>query len=174
MNVPKDYKEFFELLHEEKVKYLIVGAYAVSFHSDPRYTGDIDILIEKSPTNAKKVFNVVCKFGFANVGIEEEDFLKDDMIIQLGFAPLRIDIITGVDNVVFQDAWKRRVSASYGNLSVWYISKNDLLLSKKSSTRKRDILDVEMLTKKNRTKTKLIKENINKTKNKEPRVKNKK
>ncbi len=145
MNVPKDYKELFELLNSEKVKYLIVGAYALAFHGQPRYTGDIDIFIDAKKRNALKLINVIKRFGFDQIGITEQDFLKPDRIVQLGYPPLRIDIMTSIDGVSFERAWRHRIRGEFGKQNVWYISKKDLILNKRSTGRAQDKLDLSMI-----------------------------
>ena len=146
MNVQKDYEEFFELLHQEKVKYLIVGAHAVGFYGIPRLTGDIDVLVGSVASNARRVTSAVRRFGFDINGIQQKDFMTPDAIMQLGYPPVRIDILTSISGVRFDQAWKRRVPGKYGRIDVWYISKEDLITSKRAAGRKKDILDLELLS----------------------------
>lgn len=146
MNVQRDFEEFFELLNQERVRYLIVGAHAVGFYGIPRLTGDIDVLVGSEKSNARKVTIAVRRFGFNIEGIQQKDFMKPDAIMQLGYAPVRIDILTSISGVVFGQAWKRRVSGRYGRTKVWYISKEDLIASKRAAGRKKDILDLEILS----------------------------
>ena len=94
MRVEKDFEEFLESLNIHNVKYLIIGAYAVTFYAAPRNTGDLDIFIENSKTNAIKILKALENFGFESLGITTEDLMKQDMIIQLGIEPNRIDLIT--------------------------------------------------------------------------------
>ena len=145
MNQEKDYREFFALLNGEKVKYLIVGAYAMGFHGVPRFTGDIDILVEPSAKNAGSLMKVLDKFGFENTGIEISDFMKPDFILQLGYPPVRIDLLTGIDGVSFAGAWKNRLEGKYGKQTVRYLSKSDLMKNKSASGRQKDILDLDAL-----------------------------
>ena len=145
MNTQKDYEEFFALLNNEKVKYLIVGAYAIAYHAQPRFTGDIDIFVEVNTKNAVRLTAAVKKFGFANVGLASTDFLKPNHIIQLGYPPLRIDLLTNIDGVTFHTAWGNRVRGKFGKQPVWYISKKDLIRNKKASGRIRDLLDLELI-----------------------------
>lgn len=145
MQVSKDFEEFFELLNKHKVRYLIVGGYAIAIHSRPRFTNDIDILIESSKSNAARVLKVLKDFGFGDVGIRIEDFLNVDQAIQLGFPPLRIDLLTSISNVTFAKAWKRKVTSRYGSQTVYYIGKKDLIASKKGTGRKRDKQDLDEL-----------------------------
>ena len=147
MRAENDFKEFIALLNEHKVRYLIVGGFAYSFYAEPRFTKDIDFFVEASTDNADKMLNVLEKFGFKNAGITKDDFLKSDQIIQLGIAPLRIDIITSISGVSFKEAWNNRTKGKYGNISANFISKSDLIKNKKATGRAQDIADIEKLKK---------------------------
>ncbi len=147
MRIEKDFKEFIALLNENKVKYLIVGGFAFAFYVEPRYTKDIDILIEASEENSKKIIDALTAFGFGNVGLKEENFQKPDQIIQLGYAPVRIDIITSIAGVTFDSAWKNKVEGKYGDIPCFFISKEDLILNKQKAARPQDITDVKKLKK---------------------------
>ena len=146
MNVPKDYEDFFVLLNERKVKFLIIGAYALAYHGCPRYTGDIDIFVSADPNTAGKVLAAIESFGFKGVGITKKDFQKPDTIIQLGYPPLRIDLVMEIDGVSFNTAWKNREKGFFGKQKVFYISKKDFIRNKKASNRAKDKLDIELLT----------------------------
>jgi hypothetical protein len=147
MRIEKDFKEFIALLNENKVKYLIVGGFAFAFYVEPRYTKDIDILIEASEENSKKIIDALTAFGFGNVGLKEENFQKPDQIIQLGYAPVRIDIITSIAGVTFESAWKNKIEGKYGDIACFFISKEDLILNKQKTGRPQDITDVKKLKK---------------------------
>src|ERR1700751_2147268 len=99
MELNPDFKEFIELLNVHKVEYLVVGGYAVGFHGRPRYTGDIDFWIAISRENASKIIRVLKEFGFESIGIKEEEFLKEDLVLQLGYEPCRIDILTSLTGI---------------------------------------------------------------------------
>ena len=101
INFPKDFKEFIELLERHNVAYLIVGGYAVGFHGYPRFTGDLDIWLKISEANAMRLMDVVKDFGFSTLGITKNDFLEHGNIVQLGYPPLRIDLLTEIDGVSF-------------------------------------------------------------------------
>jgi c-di-GMP-related signal transduction protein len=145
MNGLEDYEELFVLLNREKVKYLIVGAYAVGYHAQPRATGDIDIFVESSKRNASRLLTVIEKFGYKNVGIRTTDFETPGIIVQLGYPPFRVDFITEMDGVEFRNAWKHRVRAKFGHQQGYYISKRDLIKNKQASGRARDAFDLELL-----------------------------
>jgi len=147
MKVEKDFEEFIKLLNYHKVKYVIVGAYALIYYTLPRNTGDIDIFIEASELNAGKILDVLKDFGFQSMELQKEDFLKPDIVIQLGYPPNRIDIITGVSGISFSEVYNNRVEIKMGTEKVWIISANDLLKNKKSTDRAKDKADAELLEK---------------------------
>ncbi len=145
MKTEKDYEEFLELLNKHKVRYCIIGSYALSFHARPRYTKDIDILIEASAENAKKVINVLVQFGFGSLNLRIEDFAESGNITQLGHEPVRIDIITSLKGIEFSEIWKNRVQGPYGNQMVNFIDRQNLIKSKKIADRPQDRADLEIL-----------------------------
>ena|SRR5437870_8819737 len=115
--LPKDLREFIELLNSHDVRYLIVGGYAVAYHGYPRTTGDIDFFLEVSEENAAKMEAVLIDFGFGGLGLTRQDFLKPDQIIQLGYPPNRIDLLTAISGVSFAEAWEARVRDELDSLS---------------------------------------------------------
>ncbi len=145
MRIEKDFKEFIRLLNEKKVKYLIVGGFAFSFYAIPRYTKNLDVFIERSKENIKKLMNVLKEFGFENVGLKEEDFLNENNIIQLGYEPVRIDILVSIEGISFIEAWKQKRIGHYGGEECFYISIDDLIKNKEATGRLRDKADAEIL-----------------------------
>ena len=145
METQQDFKELLALLNEHRVKYLIVGGYALAFHGAPRYTGDLDILVKVDKENAKRVLAALIDFGFGQTGISIEDFEKPRMVIQLGVAPLRIDIITSLTAVDWEQAYAGRVSGRYGDVPTDYIGREQFIANKKAVGRKKDIADIEAL-----------------------------
>ena len=107
MRVEKDFEELLGLFNKNKVRYCIVGAFAVGFYIRPRYTKDIDILVEPSKKNAKRIIRSLDSFGFKVMGLKEEDFSQKNKIIQLGYEPTRIDIITSIQGCSFEEVWRR-------------------------------------------------------------------
>ena len=142
-----DFKEFVQLLIKNQVDYLIVGGYAVSIHGYPRFTGDLDIWINPIKPNAQKVLYCIKEFGFSSVELSENDFIKKYGIVQLGYPPVRIDIINNVDGVNFQECFQKKSIIEIENLQVNFISLEDLITNKKTTARPRDIDDVENLSK---------------------------
>ena len=148
MIISEDFEDFLRLLNQNKVDYLVVGGYAMAFHGNPRYTGDLDIWINISDKNASKMLAVINEFGIGSIGFTKDDFLKENLINQIGYPPLRIDILTSIDGVLFADAYAEKLVVELDNdLSVNYIGLDELIKNKKSSGRKIDIADVANLEK---------------------------
>lgn len=141
MKLQKDLREFIELLNSTGAEYLIVGGYAVAFHGYPRFTGDIDLLIEVSPANVAKIVQAMRRFGFG--GVNSDELLKPGVIFQLGRPPYRIDLVTAIDDVSFEEAWKSRVAGDLDGLPVQFIGREQLIRNKRASGRAKDIADVE-------------------------------
>lgn len=140
-----DYKEMLQLLKSNEVRFLVVGAYAMGAYGYPRATGDMDIWIMASGENSQKVFRALKEFGSPLTQINEATFTARDIIFQIGVAPRRIDIITSIDGVEFEQAWQRRVEIDIDNLKVPFISKPDLIKNKESTGRDKDLLDAKYL-----------------------------
>lgn len=145
MKLSKDLREFVALLNSRKIKYLLVGGYAVAYHGLPRYTEDIDFLIETSSENAALVAAAVHDFGFAKLGLKPDDFRAPESVIQLGRAPNRIDLLTSVTAVSFKEAWKTKIQTDLDGLPVWVISKALLVQNKLATGRGQDLVDVERI-----------------------------
>ena len=145
LKAEKDFEEFIELLNKHKVKYMIVGAYALALYARPRNTGDIDIFIGRSDNNADLMLNVLKELGFESTGITKADFITEGRIIQLGVSPVRIDILNSIDGVIFEEAYERVEKVRFGNATANFISREDLIKNKSSSKRKKDQADLEEL-----------------------------
>ncbi len=147
MILSQDFEDFIKLLNQYKVDYLIVGGYAMAFHGKPRYTGDLDIWIDISESNALKLLLVIQNFGFSSLGFKKEDFLKENLINQIGYPPLRIDIITSIDGVKFKDAYLSKQIIDLEDFQANYIGLDQLIINKKTSARPIDLIDVKDLEK---------------------------
>lgn len=145
MKLDKDSREFIESLNSAGVRYLIVGAHAVGFHGHPRMTGDMDFFVEPSTENARRVQAALDQFGFASVGLTAADLDQPDTVVQLGVPPHRIDLITGISGVGFDEAWASRVEAELDGLPVHLISRELLIRNKRASGRPKDWADAETL-----------------------------
>ncbi|MEO7524250.1 MAG: nucleotidyltransferase [Ferruginibacter sp.] len=141
----QDFREFIELLIKHNAEYLIVGGYAVGVHGHPRYTGDLDIWLNPSSKNAGLILKCVNEFGFSSYGLTQSDFTKPGNVIQLGYPPLRIDLLTEIDGVTFEACYENRKEVIIDDLPVKFIGYKDLLKNKKESGRPRDIDDIENL-----------------------------
>jgi hypothetical protein len=145
MSLYKDLREFIELLNSHGVEYLVVGAHCLAFHGVARNTGDLDFFVRVSPENAERIADVVRAFGFASTGLSAKDFLEPHQVVQLGIAPYRIDILTGIDSVDFDEAWSWRVPGQLDSLRVNYLSKDLFIRNKLAVGRSQDIADANRL-----------------------------
>lgn len=145
MDVPSDYEDLFKTLNACRVKYLVVGAYAVMYYAEPRFTKDIDIWVIPQMNDAGKIYEALKKFGASLRGIKPEDFNDRRMILQIGVAPVRVDILFDVPGVSFQTAWKNKKKIRYGRTPVYILGKNDLITAKKKAGRPQDRIDEENL-----------------------------
>lgn len=136
-SLDQDYKEFIELLNAHQVSYLVVGGYAVAYHGYVRYTSDIDVWVEIAPDNAERLAGVMRAFGFGNL-YQPADFLQPDTVIQLGVAPVRIDILSEIEGVQFADCFAHREVAEWDGVKVSFISLADLRRNKASTGRPKD------------------------------------
>lgn len=147
MPLSKDLREFVEFLNSNGVEYLVVGALSVAWHGYPRYSADIDFFVNASPANASRVLNAIQQFGFGSLGLTVEDFTAPARVIQLGHEPNRIDLMTSISGVSFDDAWQTRVEGELDGILVHFIGRDALLRNKEASGRGKDRIDVEELRK---------------------------
>jgi predicted nucleotidyltransferase len=140
-----DFKEFFQLLNANEVRYLVIGGYAVAYHGYPRYTKDVEIWIWMDEENAKRVVKTLKDFGFESLELDVEDFLETDTIIQLGYAPNRIDLIMGVPGVEFDECYESRIDEEIDGVEVKFIDLENLKKSKQTAGRAQDIADIKNL-----------------------------
>jgi len=141
----QDFKEFIESLNDNHVRYLVVGGYAVAFHGYPRYTKDIDIWIESSADNAANMVKALEQFGFASLGLQAADFLVPGQVIQLGYPPNRIDLLTTASGVEFGACYASRVEVIVDDVSVNFIDLHNLKKNKQAAGRLQDLADLENL-----------------------------
>lgn len=145
MEIQQEFKELLELFNAHKVEYIIVGGYALAFHGAPRYTGDMDIWVRPDSVNAKRVMVALDEFGFGSVGLQASDFESPHKVIQLGVPPVRVDIITSLTGLFWEEAFTSRVVGKYGNVPVHYIGRKQFILNKREIGRKKDLADLEAL-----------------------------
>ncbi len=143
----KDFREFIQSLNANDVRYLVVGGYAVAIHGHPRYTKDIDIWIWLDEENAERMLKALEDFGFGSLGLQAEDFLTPDQIIQLGYPPNRIDLIISLPGVDFETCYKSRVVVTLDEMPVNFIDLENLKKNKLAVGRLQDLADLENLGK---------------------------
>jgi len=141
----QDFREFIQSLNDNRVRYLVIGGYAVALHGYPRYTKDIDIWIEMSPDNAANLVKALEQFGFGSLGLQAADFLVPDQVVQLGYPPSRIDLITTPAGVDFETCYASRVEVVIDDVTVNFIDLENLKKSKKAAGRLQDLADLENL-----------------------------
>jgi predicted nucleotidyltransferase len=140
-----DYKEMLQCLSEENVKFLLVGAYAVAAYGYPRATKDIDIFVRAAPENATNLMRALARFGAPLAGVSEADFASEGIVFQIGNNPRRIDILTSISGVDFQQAYGRKSTVVLEGMNVPVISLADLITNKRATGRTQDLADVERL-----------------------------
>jgi hypothetical protein len=145
MILDPDFKEFFQLLNENKVRYLIIGGFAVAFHGYPRFTKDIDIWLGLNPENAKNVVKTLNDFGFESLGLVVNDFLEPDTIIQLGYPPNRIDLIMTASGIEFDECYQSRIVEEIDGVNLFFIDLENLKKNKQATGRAQDLADIENL-----------------------------
>ena len=146
MEVQPDFRDLLVLFNEHKVEYLLVGGYALAFHGAPRYTGDLDIFVKTEQENAQRIMAALNEFGFGSVGLTTTDFDRPNQVVQLGVPPVRVDIVTSLTGVSWQEAFSGRTEGKYGDIPVYYIGREQFIANKKAIGRKKDLADVEALS----------------------------
>lgn len=145
MNLGRDFREFVECCERHDVRYLIIGGYAVGFHGHVRYTKDLDVWVEATSANAENLLAALDEFGFGSVGLTAEDFTTAGNVIQLGYPPNRLDLLTQPDGVVFEACWAARQVVDVDGTTLNVIALDDLVTNKRASGRARDLADIEDL-----------------------------
>jgi hypothetical protein len=145
MPLPEDWRAFIESLNSNGVEYVVVGAVALAHHGVPRYTGDLDVLVRNSPDNAQRLEAALAAFGLAALGLKAADFADAYRVIQLGVAPNRIDVLTSLTGLTFDQAWASRVEVAVAGTRVNFIGREALILNKRLTGRAQDKADLEAL-----------------------------
>jgi hypothetical protein len=139
----KDLREFLELLNSHRVEYVIVGGHAVAYHGYPRFTGDIDFFVRATRENAERIAQVLEDFGFSRAAVSIEDLTTQNRVVQLGRPPNRIDLVTSISGVSFDDAWSSRIEGRLDGLPVQFLGRNALLANKRASGRPKDLAELD-------------------------------
>lgn len=140
-----DFKDLLQSLHECEVRYLVAGGYAVIHHSQPRYTKDIDIWLEPTGENARKLMRAFQIFGIPMVGVTQDDFATPGTQFNLGVAPCEIDFLTTIPGLEFESAWENRVISEENDFPIQYLGKSDLIRAKQTAGRPQDLADLDEL-----------------------------
>lgn len=145
MATNQDFKDLFAALSAQGSEFIVVGAHAVMVHTEPRYTKDLDVWIRPTPDNAERVYAALRDFGAPLVGLTIDDLSTPGVVFQIGVEPNRIDILTAIDGVTFDEAWSRRVPSTYGGVPIALLAMEDLIRNKRAAGRPQDLLDVAKL-----------------------------
>lgn len=145
MTLSLDFREFVQLLNAHSVRYLVVGGYAVAFHGHPRYTKDLDLWIEPTPDNVRRLLAALEEFGFGNLGLDQQDFLEPDTVVQLGRPPNQIDLLSTLDGISFTESFEQRREVEVDGTDVRFIGLDALRANKRASGRHQDLADLENL-----------------------------
>jgi len=145
MEMQEDFKELLALFGKNKVEYIVVGAFALAYHGVPRYTGDMDILINAVPDNAENIIQALKAFGFGSLKLDPSDFTKRDQVVQLGYPPVRIDIITSITGVSWEEADAGKSVHVIDDMKICFLGRKELIRNKKETGRKKDLADLEAL-----------------------------
>ncbi|MBO1438283.1 nucleotidyltransferase [Meiothermus sp. CFH 77666] len=141
----RDFSEFLGFLNQNRVRYLLIGGYAVGLHGHPRYTKDLDIWVEPTQENAKNLIKAIEDFGLSSLELKPEDFLEPGVIVQIGYPPVRIDLLTKASGVEFAECYQNRQEVEIDGLKVSLISLKDLRKNKQATGRHQDLADLENL-----------------------------
>ncbi len=144
--ISRDFRDFIELLQANRVRYLVVGGYAVAVHGYPRYTKDLDIWIERSAENAARLLETLDQFGFGAMGLSPEDIMAPRQVIQLGYPPNRIDLVTDLTGLTFEECYPTKTTIAIGGLDIDFIDLDNLKRNKAATGRAQDLADIENLT----------------------------
>jgi predicted nucleotidyltransferase len=145
MEINSDYKNLLKNLNAAGVRYLVVGAYAVMVHTEPRFTKDLDVWIDPEIANAHAVFRALAEFGAPLQGITAADFAQPEVFYQLGVSPVRVDILTSLSGIEFAAAWERRVNVDFDGEPAAVLGREDLIAAKRAAGRPQDKLDIRTL-----------------------------
>ncbi len=146
MFINSDFSDLLRIFNANRVRYLVIGGYAVVQYAEPRYTKDLDLWISTDPVNARAAYQALREFGAPLAGLTENDFAQEGYFYQMGVPPVRVDVLMGIPGLEFEAAWQRRVVVDFDGLPVIFISQPDLIQSKLASGRPQDLIDAELLS----------------------------
>ncbi len=145
METQPDFRELLALFNAHHVESMIIGGYALAFHGAPRFTGELDLLVKPDAANAQPILAALEAFGFSSVGLTPSDFERPDQVVQLGVPPVRIDLITSITGVSWDEAFAGKTAGRYGDIPVDYIGREQFITNKRAAGRQKDMADLEVL-----------------------------
>lgn len=145
MPLPEEWRAFIESLNSNGVEYVVVGAVALAHHGFPRYTGDLDVLVRNSTENARRLESAAAEFGLDGLGLKAPDFVDSYRVIQIGVPPNRIDLLTSLTGVTFEEAWASRIETAIGSTRINFIGREALIRNKRLTGRAQGKADLEAL-----------------------------
>lgn len=146
MFVNSDFSDLLRIFNDHNVRYMVIGGYAVVQYAEPRFTKDLDLLISTDVVNAEAVYNALREFGAPLAGLTPKDFAEEGFFFQMGVPPVRVDILMGIPGIQFEECWHRRIEVDFEGLKVIFISKQDLIASKRAAGRPQDLIDADLLS----------------------------
>ena len=146
MFVNSDFNDLLRIFNDHNVRYMVIGGYAVVQYAEPRFTKDLDVLISTDTKNAEAIYNALKEFGAPLAGLTPKDFSEEGFFFQMGVPPIRVDVLMGIPGINFDECWGRRVEVDFDGLNVIFISKQDLILSKRAAGRPQDLIDADLLS----------------------------
>ncbi|MBV6395298.1 MAG: hypothetical protein HFACDABA_00873 [Anaerolineales bacterium] len=146
MFVNSDFSDLLRIFNDRNVRYLVIGGYAVVQYAEPRFTKDLDVLISTDTKNADAVYHALKEFGAPLAGLTPKDFSEEGFFFQMGVPPVRVDVLMGIPGIKFDECWDRRMEVDFDGLNVIFISKQDLILSKRAAGRPQDLIDADLLS----------------------------
>ena len=147
MFVNSDFSDLLRIFNDHHVRYMVIGGYAVVQYAEPRFTKDLDVLISTDVANAEAVYNALREFGAPLTGLTPKDFSEEGFFFQMGVPPVRVDVLMGIPGIKFEECWNRRMEVDFEGLKVIFMSKQDLIASKRAAGRPQDLIDADLLSK---------------------------
>jgi hypothetical protein len=145
MDLHRDFRELLESFNAHGVEFVLVGAYALAFHGAPRYTGDLDLFVRPTPENAQRILAALKDFGFGSLGLTLEDFTAPDRVVQLGVPPVRVDLVTSLTGVTWDEVWSARTVVVADGLQIAVIDRTAFIRNKRATGRPKDLVDASLL-----------------------------
>lgn len=146
MFVNSDFSDLLRIFNDHNVRYMVIGGYAVVQYAEPRFNNNLEMLISTDTENAETVYNALLEFGAPLAGLTWKDFSEEESFLQMGVPPIRVDILMGIPGIQFEECWNRRMEVDFDGIKVIFISKQDLIASKRAAGRPQDLIDADLLS----------------------------